>query len=181
MRHSPVQHAAPSPESFRAALGRFATGVVAVSGVTEFGEPAGFAASSFTSVSLHPPLVAFCPARSSRTWPRLRGAGRVCISILGAGQEGMSRRLATRDDDKFAAIPWSPSPSGLPVIEGALAWLECTVTAEHQAGDHDIVVTRVDHLALGPDTTGHGADGPLIHYRGGYAGLPAPHEPRENL
>ncbi|AKJ08830.1 hypothetical protein ABB07_01910 [Streptomyces incarnatus] len=168
MPGSPVRYDAVAPEDFRAALGRFASGVVAVSGLAERDRPAGFAASSFTSVSLEPPLVAFCPARSSRTWPLLRATGRVAVSVLRAGQEDVSRRLATRDDDKFTAIAWSPSASGLPLIDGALAWLECTVTAEHQAGDHHIVIARVDRLATAPDTNGHAHEGPLIHYRGDY-------------
>ncbi|WP_017592460.1 flavin reductase family protein [Nocardiopsis potens] len=154
---------------FRDALGRFPTGVVAITGRDpESGRPAGLAANSFTSVSLDPPLVGFCVAHTSTSWPALRRAGRLAVSILGADQEEACRRLASKGGDKFAGLGHFPSPSGAPVLDGAPAWLECSVEAEHPAGDHLIVVARVHHL----DTDGAAGGGPLVFYRGGYGDLP---------
>jgi 3-hydroxy-9,10-secoandrosta-1,3,5(10)-triene-9,17-dione monooxygenase reductase component len=151
---------------FRTILGHFATGVVAVTAIDpETGRPAGLAANSFTSVSLDPALVSFCVAHTSSTWPRLRRAERFCVNILSADQREISVRLAARGGDKFAGLAWSGSPGGGPVLDGALAWLECSVEAEHVAGDHVIVVARVHHL-----DRRHDGD-PLIFYRGAYGGF----------
>jgi flavin reductase (DIM6/NTAB) family NADH-FMN oxidoreductase RutF len=148
---------------FRTILGRFATGVVAITAVDpETGRPNGLVANSFTSVSLDPPLVSFCVAHTSTTWPRLRGARRLCVNILSAPQLDVCLRLAARGGEKFAGLEWTPSPGGGPVIGGALAWLECSVDAEYVAGDHMIVVARVHHLDR------HHDGDPLIFYQGGY-------------
>ncbi|MEU1283761.1 flavin reductase family protein [Kitasatospora sp. NPDC005856] len=165
----------PDPAGFRRVLGHFATGVAAVTGM-DAGVPVGLLVSSFTSVSLDPPLVSFCVAHTSTSWPRLRGGRRHGICFLAAGQYGQARRLATASgDSKFHGVAWSASPSGLPVLDGALAWLECSVEAEHPAGDHVIVVSRVHRLAKAGDTSGAG---PLVLFRGGYgrftAVAPAP-------
>lgn len=154
-----------APADFRRVLGHFATGLAAVTGMDD-GVPVGLLVNSFTSVSLAPPLVSFCVAHTSASWPRLRNGRRHCICFLAAGQREQARRLAVaRGDAKFRGLAWSPSLSGLPVPDGALAWLECTVEAEHPAGDHTIVVVRVHHLARSDDA----ADAePLVLYRGGY-------------
>ncbi|SEG61925.1 NADH-FMN oxidoreductase RutF, flavin reductase (DIM6/NTAB) family [Thermomonospora echinospora] len=147
---------------FRSVLGRFATGVVAVTAIGPGGRPAGLAANSFTSVSLDPPLVSFCVAHTSTSWPRLREAERLCVNILSRSQEEVCRRLAAKGGDKFAGLEWTLSPGGGPVLEGALAWIECAVEAEIPAGDHRIVVARVHHLDK------HHDGDPLLFYRGAY-------------
>lgn len=148
---------------FRTIMGRFATGVVAVTAVDpETGRPTGLAVGSFTSVSLEPPLVSFCVAHTSTTWQRLRSARRLCVNILAASQLDVCLRMAARGVERFAGLEWAPSPGGGPVIDGALAWLECSVDAEYVAGDHMIVVARVHHLDR------HHDGDPLIFYRGGY-------------
>ena len=148
---------------FRTILGRFATGVVAITAIDpETGRPIGLAANSFTSVSLDPALVAFCVAHTSSTWPRLREAGRHCVNILSEPQREVCLRLATKGGEKFRDLEWTTSPGGSPVIDGALAWLECSVEAEHAAGDHVIVVARVHHLDK------HHDGDPLVFYRGSY-------------
>jgi 3-hydroxy-9,10-secoandrosta-1,3,5(10)-triene-9,17-dione monooxygenase reductase component len=148
---------------FRTILGRFATGVVAITAIDpRTGRPNGLAANSFTSVSLEPPLVSFCVAHTSRTWSRLRSAERLCVNILAAPQLDVCLRLAARGGEKFTGLEWAPSPGGGPVIEGALAWLECSVDAEYVAGDHMIVVARVHHLDR------HHDGDPLIFYQGDY-------------
>jgi flavin reductase (DIM6/NTAB) family NADH-FMN oxidoreductase RutF len=148
---------------FRSILGRFATGVVAITAIEhETGTPTGLAANSFTSVSLDPPLVAFCVAHTSGTWPKLRKSERICVNVLAEPQQQVCLQLAAKGADKFADLGWTMSPSGLPVIDGALAWLECSVEAEHVAGDHDIIVARVHHLDK------HHDGRPLIFFQGGY-------------
>jgi 3-hydroxy-9,10-secoandrosta-1,3,5(10)-triene-9,17-dione monooxygenase reductase component len=142
-------------------LGHFATGVTVVTGMAG-GQPVGLAVNSFTSVSLSPSLVAFSVATASSTWPRLRPAGAFCVNILAEDQEVVSRAFAARGLDRFEGVGWRPAPSGSPVLAGALAWIDCTVEAEHEAGDHVIVVGRVRELDL--DHEGR----PLVFYRGGY-------------
>jgi 3-hydroxy-9,10-secoandrosta-1,3,5(10)-triene-9,17-dione monooxygenase reductase component len=151
---------------FRSILGRFATGVVAVTAVDpETGRPTGLAANSFASVSLEPPLVSFCVAHTSTTWPKLRKAGRFCVNVLSRPQRDVCLRLATKGADKFAGLSWSTSPAGGPVIDGALAWLDCSIEAEYVAGDHVIVVSRVHELDR------HHDGEPLVFFRGAYGGF----------
>jgi 3-hydroxy-9,10-secoandrosta-1,3,5(10)-triene-9,17-dione monooxygenase reductase component len=148
---------------FRSVLGRFATGVVAVTAIDPAtGMPTGLAANSFTSVSLHPPLVAFCVAHTSTTWPKIRSADRFCINILAEHQREICLQLATKGTDKFSGLTWTKSPGGHPVLDGAIAWLECSPETEHIAGDHVIVVCRVHSLDRYRDS------GPLLFYEGGY-------------
>nr|WP_308014573.1 flavin reductase family protein [Nocardia coffeae] len=166
---APVVSRLPEVDSaeMRTVLGHFATGVVAITAAdSETGQPVGLAANSFTSVSLDPPLIAFCVAATSTSWPRVRSAGLYAVSILSDAQETVCRRLATRGVDKFAGIDWTPSPSGAPVVTDCLAWIEAELEAEYPAGDHTIVVSRVRHL--------YSSDlAPLIFFRGRYSGLGA--------
>lgn len=146
---------------YRKVLGHFATGVTIISAV-DGGEPVGMAANSFTSVSLSPPLVLFCAAHSSTTWPRIRSAGAFCVNVLAEDQEELCRLFATKGADRFNGVGWRPGPSGSPIIADVLAWIDCRIEATHEAGDHVIVVGR----ALAMDAALHGK--PLLFYRGGY-------------
>ncbi|HUP69049.1 MAG TPA: flavin reductase family protein [Acidimicrobiales bacterium] len=150
---------------FRQVLGHFGTGVTVVTAVDR-GEPIGFTAQSFTSVSLDPPLISVCPSRRSVTWPRMERAGAFCANVLASDQEEAARAFAIRDADRFASVGWVPAPvTGSPVLSGVLAWVDCRVQAVHQAGDHLIVVGSVVGLGLGTDDGGRT---PLLFYRGGY-------------
>lgn len=157
----------PSPghEDFRRVLRHLASGVVAVTGIGPDGAPAGLTVSSFVSVSLDPPLVSFCAARSSTTWPRLRAEGRVCVTILSERQAAAATQFAARVADRFPGVGWRPSPGGLPILDDGLAWLECTIEDEYPAGDHVIVLCRADRLA---ESAG---GGPLLRFRGDYGRL----------
>ncbi|WP_433439468.1 flavin reductase family protein [Nonomuraea sp. CA-141351] len=178
IRNGATMPTGPSPQSanghldsrvFRQVLGRFATGVVAITAVDPVnGRPCGLAANSFTSVSLDPPLVAFCVAYTSTSWPKVRGAKVVTVNVLAEHQQDVCAQMATKGGDKFAGLEWTGSPGGNPVLEGALAWMDCAVEAEHPAGDHVIVVARVLQL----DT--HAEGGPLVFFRGGYGGFVEP-------
>jgi 3-hydroxy-9,10-secoandrosta-1,3,5(10)-triene-9,17-dione monooxygenase reductase component len=154
----------PDPAEFREVLGHFATGIAAITGI-DGGAPIGLLVNSFTSVSLDPPLVAFCVSHTSGSWPRMRRTPFHCISFLAANQQEQARRLATSGSDKFRGLTWRPSPCGMPILEGALAWIEGSVEAEYPAGDHVIVVTRVLRLARSERAVD---TGPLLYYRGAY-------------
>jgi 3-hydroxy-9,10-secoandrosta-1,3,5(10)-triene-9,17-dione monooxygenase reductase component len=153
--------------AFRKVLGCFPTGVVVVAATVD-GRPEGLAVNSFSSVSLAPPLVSFCAAASSSTWPRLRRADGWAITVLSRDQEDSCRTFASKGVDRFASVAWWSSPGGHPVLDGALAWLEVLPHAVHEAGDHELVLCRV--TALGAATE----DRPLVFFRGAFTGLDMP-------
>jgi 3-hydroxy-9,10-secoandrosta-1,3,5(10)-triene-9,17-dione monooxygenase reductase component len=158
---------------FRQVLGHFCTGVTVITTVDADG-PAGFACQSFAALSLDPPLVLFCPSRASGTWPRIARAGHFCANVLAAGQEKLARVFGTSGADKFTEVSWSPAPSGAPILAGALTWVDCTVEAVHEAGDHYVALGRVTDLGV------CGTERPLLFYRGRYgvtAAEPAPGPP----
>lgn len=137
--------------ALRAAFSRFPSGVVAVAAIVD-GEPVGMSASSFTSVSLDPPLVSVNAHVKSVTWARLAHRPRIGLSVLGEDQADICRRLATRGrTDRFAGVPWAATGSGAVFVEGATAWLECEVTQRVPAGDHEIVVLRLHAVDTTPD------------------------------
>jgi len=153
----------PEPAAFRQVLGHFCTGVTVITTAGGTQGPAGFACQAFAALSLMPPLVLFCPSRSSSTWPAIERAGHFCANVLADGQQELARRFGTSRGDKFAGVGWSPSPAGAPILDGALTWVECAVEAVHEAGDHYLVVGRV--TGLGACCAGR----PLLFYRGRYA------------
>jgi 3-hydroxy-9,10-secoandrosta-1,3,5(10)-triene-9,17-dione monooxygenase reductase component len=140
----------PDAVFFRKVLGRFPTGVAVVTTMTPSG-PAGMAVNSFTSVSLEPPMVLFCPSRSSTTWPVLQREGALAVNILSAGQANVSRQFASTRRDRFRGTGWSPGANGAPLLDDAVAWIECSIVAEHPAGDHLVVLASVDMMALNED------------------------------
>jgi 3-hydroxy-9,10-secoandrosta-1,3,5(10)-triene-9,17-dione monooxygenase reductase component len=146
----------------RNVLGQFCTGVVVATGCVE-GKPAGFAAQSFSSVSLDPPLVLLCPAKSSTSWPKLRQAGSFCINILAADQKPVCDVFARSGIDKFAALPWRTGVTGAPILDGVLAYVDCDLYQEHDAGDHTLVLGLVRKFEI-LDPTGL----PLLFFRGAY-------------
>ena len=151
----------PDAATYRTVLGHFATGVVIVTAM-DGDEPVGMACNSFTSVSLEPPLVLFCAAKSSTTWPRIQAAGKWAANILDEDGEEVCRLFAQKGADRFARIAYAPGRTGSPILEEALAFADCETIAEHDAGDHVIVVGRV--IELGYQHEGK----PLLFYRGGY-------------
>jgi 3-hydroxy-9,10-secoandrosta-1,3,5(10)-triene-9,17-dione monooxygenase reductase component len=147
---------------FRQVLGHFPTGVTVITAITDAG-PVGLAVGSFFSVSLDPPLVAFCAGKSSTSYPKIAEVGHYCVNVLADEQEDICRIFASKGDDKFSTIGWRPSPAtGAPVINDVLAWIDCEIHAVHEAGDHYIVIGRVHELEVGHE------GGPLVFFRGGY-------------
>lgn len=154
-----------APAEFRRVLGHFATGVTVVTTCDGDARPTGLTASAFTSVSLDPPLILVCVDHKSQTYPWLQERGLFAINVLTSDQELLSRKFASTRLDKFDGVPFRLSPLGLPLIDGALAHLECTTLHTYPAGDHTIFVGRVEEAAAGPGE-------PLLYYRGQYDRLP---------
>ena len=134
---------------FRAALGRFPTGVALIT-ATDADAPLGLVVSSLTSVSLQPPLISFSPSRDSFTWSRMRRADRFGVNVLGEARGAYVRAAAPAGADRFAGVAWSRTTAGVPRLADAIAYLECTIDAEHRAGDHWIVVGRVERADTAP-------------------------------
>lgn len=128
--------------TLRRAFGAYPTGVVAICALRGT-EPVGFAASSFVSISLQPPMVAVSVARTSATWPRLAEAPVLGLSVLSHGQGALCRKLASRDGDRFDGVTWRPSPEGAVLIDDAALWLTARVSAVHDGGDHEIVLMEL--------------------------------------
>jgi 3-hydroxy-9,10-secoandrosta-1,3,5(10)-triene-9,17-dione monooxygenase reductase component len=152
--------------TFRQVLARFATGVVVVTGATDDG-PVGLTCQSFSSLSLDPPLVLLSTARSSKTWPRIAATGRFAVNVLGADPQDVSTRFAVSGGDKFAEQGWRPGALGNPLLDGAIAHVECDIEAVHDGGDHVIVVGRVRAI----EAPGLEQRSPLVYYRSAYRAL----------
>ncbi|MFI0978808.1 flavin reductase family protein [Streptomyces sp. NPDC021093] len=146
----------------RTAMSAFCTGVALVTALGPDGRPVGMAVQSFSSVSLDPPLICFCPAHTSSTWPRIRAAGRFAVNILGHDQQSLCVRFAVTGGDKFAGVRWTPGAYGAPLIEGALATIECELGDVLDGGDHAVVLGRVTDLAVRREGE------PLVYFRRGY-------------
>lgn len=149
------------PDLFRQLLRRHAAGVVVITALGPAG-PAGFTATSFTSVSLHPPLVSFCLDRRSSSWPAVEAAGHVGVHVLADAQEHVARQFATSGIDRFAApTSWRPGAHDVPLLDGALAVLVCRVVDRVSAGDHAIVLAE-------PVVGEHQEGLPLLYHMGRY-------------
>lgn len=148
--------------TFRQILGHYPTGVCAITGMQPDGTPAAMIVGSFTSVSLDPPLVAFLPDKASSSWPKLQTCAGFCVNVLADDQEGLCRTLASKDANKFDGVPHHLSPRGAPVLDGALAWIDCSFYAIHEAGDHYIAIGEVHALDV------HHPGTPLLFHKGSY-------------
>jgi flavin reductase (DIM6/NTAB) family NADH-FMN oxidoreductase RutF len=137
-------------EVLRHAYGIFPSGVTAVCALID-GAPVGLAASSFTSVSMDPPLVSVCVAHSSSTWPVLKTAPRFGVSVLASDHSDIARSLSSKTGDRFAEVSWEVTEQDAVLVHGSALWLDCSIEHEFRAGDHDIVVLRVAALQPYPD------------------------------
>lgn len=150
--------------AFRDALGNFATGIVVITGRTGDGTPVGVTVNSFTSVSLDPPLVLFCLARTAQSLEAFERASHFAVNVLAEDQRDLSVRFSRFDiSDRWAGLvpeAWDTAP----VLSGCLATLECAHHALHDGGDHVILVGRVLRIVTRPGK-------PLLYFRGGYAHL----------
>jgi len=152
---------------FRDAVGRFATGITVVTGVLPSGKPAGITVSAFASVSLDPPLVGICLDRGTACLEAFVGGRHFAVNILGEHQRGLSAQFARRSGDKFAGVDTRPGTNGCLILSGCLAVLECSREQVHDAGDHVLILGRVERI----ETPAKGR--PLLHFRGRYHRLGA--------
>lgn len=154
------------PRQFRNVLGQFCTGITVITTFDGDGAPIGFACQSFAALSLEPPLVLFCPTKASRSWAAIEKSGRFCVNVLAEQQRELCARFGSREPDKFAGAAWHTSDQELPVLDEALAAIQCTVDSVVDGGDHYIVIGRVQALS---ETTATGR--PLLFYRGQYTAI----------
>ncbi|QIS08445.1 3-hydroxy-9,10-secoandrosta-1,3,5(10)-triene-9,17-dione monooxygenase reductase subunit [Nocardia arthritidis] len=154
------------PRVFRNVLGQFCTGITVITTFDEAGAPVGFACQSFAALSLDPPLVLFCPTKTSRSWAAIELSGRFCVNVLAEEQRELCARFGSREPDKFAGITWRTSELDLPVLDETLAAIECEVASVVDGGDHHIVIGRVRSLT---EATATGR--PLLFYRGQYTAI----------
>ena len=145
--------------AFRAALGRFATGITIIT-CWHDGQPMGITANSFASVSLDPPLVLWSPAKASRRHLAFSQATHFAIHILEAGQEALCHSFA-RPGDGFKNLEWQTGAQNVPLFAGCLARFECSLYAQHDAGDHTIIIGHVDRFEKNEGT-------PLVFSQGAY-------------
>jgi len=148
----------------RQAFGCFPSGVTAFCGLLD-GVAEGMAASSFTSVSLEPPLVSVCVANTSATWPKLATLNRLGLSVLAGDHAPIARALASKNGDRFSGVDWMATDSGAVFVHGATLWLECAPYKRVEAGDHEIVVLQIVSLAMYPDVA------PMVFHRSGFREL----------
>src|ERR1700722_12375746 len=161
-------HTTVDPGHFRRVLSHFASGVVIVTGIAD-GRPVGLTCQSFTSLSLDPPMVLFCPSKASTSWPRIVTVPFLCINILSHGQPQLPDAFARSGADKFAGVGWRPAPhGGAPALDGAVAHIEARVAGCHDGGDHHIVTCRVEAIAVNDGSE------PLVFYRSRYHAVHQP-------
>jgi flavin reductase (DIM6/NTAB) family NADH-FMN oxidoreductase RutF len=148
---------------FKKAMSQFASGVTVVT--TELdGALFGMTVASFASLSLDPPLVLICVGRNMQTHNAIAGAGRFGVSILGQSQQQLSNHFASKLDDKFAGIDYRLGRSGVPLLNGSICTLECSLFQQLDGGDHSIFAGLVE-------TAETAEDAPLVYFRSGYRQL----------
>lgn len=150
------------PAHFRTVLGHYPTGVCVVTASHAKAGAVGLVVGSFGSVSLDPPLVAFYVTTDSNSWAQVRECGHFCVNVLGEDQLELCKRIASRKQDKFHDVAHRLSDHEMPVLDDVVAYIECTIENEVDAGDHVIVLGKVLNLTTERDV------GPLLFFRGGY-------------
>ena len=152
---------------FRSVLGHFPTGVTIVTGLDADGRPMGFTIGSFTSVSLDPPLVGFLPMSTSDTWIAIEPSRKFCVNVLSAAQADLcwSFSKSGNEAQRFDTVAWRPAPSGSPIVERAVAWIDCEVEDVYVMGDNLFVLGRVIALEADADHDGE-APNPLLFCMG---------------
>ena len=158
---SAARYGAVAGDEFRRACGRFATGVAIASVVDAQGTPHGLTVSSFTSVSMDPPLVLICLGHAVSAIHHFRAASHFGINVLAEDQRALSDRFARKGHDRFEGVAWEPGISGVPLLPGVLAAIECAVHRIVPMGDHDILVGEMVHAQV------HEGE-PLLHFASRY-------------
>src|SRR5271155_4389767 len=120
----------PDPERFRQVLGHFCTGITIIT-ATHDDEPVGFSCQAFAALSLEPPLVLFCPARTSTTWPRIQRTGFFCANVLTSDQGHLATLFGRSGSDRFGQVDWIADSVGSPILGGVLTWVSCRIVDVH--------------------------------------------------
>jgi len=152
-----------APEVFREVMGRLAGGVTVVTALGGDGDPRGFTATAVCSVSLDPPLVLVCVGRDAKTAGAIREASRYALNFLRSGDATSADRFAGSKGTKFEGVEWGAAPGGSPLLPGVLAWVECDVERDVEAGDHTIFIGRVTAADIEM-----ASEPPLVHFGGRY-------------
>jgi len=149
--------------SFRTVMGHYPTGVCVITGVAPNGDALGLTVGTFTSVSLNPPLIGFFPDKKSTSWPLIGASGQFCVNILASDQEAVCRTFSGPARDRFSEVAHGHSDAGLPVLDGAVGWLDCDIYSVIEAGDHFLVLGRVKAMSADAFAS------PLIFHKGRFA------------
>ncbi len=156
---------AVSKDEFRAALSRFISGVTVVTTIGKDNRPAGITVSAFSSVSLEPPLILACIDKRASLHDHLTEGSYFAVNILAEDQQHVSRRFASKEQDRFDGSRYRWGVSGAPLLDGAVGYIECRVVHAYPGGDHTIIVGEVESTSVAEHK-------PLAYYRGGYTNLP---------
>lgn len=151
------------PTTFRKVLGRFATGITIVTGLTEDKTPVGLTVNAFTSLSLDPPLVLFCLDKRTASIDAFNQGNGFALNMLNEDQQDLSVIFSTKVEDRFAKVDHYFWDTGVPILNGCLANLECIIDAVHEGGDHLIIVGKVERLYQSD------SGNPLLYFNGNYA------------
>ena len=159
-------------DHFRMVMGHFPTGVTVVTGRDAGGSPHGFTIGSFTSVSLDPPMVGFLPQIGSATWEAISASGSFCVNVLSDQQSDLCWKFAksTNDASRFDGVKWHAAPLGSPILDRAVAWIDCAVEHVYDMGDHHFVLGRVEGLDADADHDGRPPE-PLLFFKGTLGGF----------
>ena len=148
-------------------MGHFATGVTVITTKDGAGTPSGLTANAFTSLSLNPPLVVICVDKTVQCYACFEESKAFVVNILNEDQEDLSRRFATKGIEKFEGLSWSLGELGIPLLDGAVGYIECRVAGSYEGGDHTIYLGEI------VTATANG-DRPLLFFKGKYYRLPEP-------
>jgi flavin reductase (DIM6/NTAB) family NADH-FMN oxidoreductase RutF len=148
----------------RQVMGHFATGVTIITTLTKAGQLHGLTANAFTSVSLEPPLLLISVDKKAESWPAFEESRVFTVNILADDQEGLSRKFAVSGGNKFEGVAYRIGANGAPILDGTLAYIECTLYAAYDGGDHSIYLGEIQQVEIHEGK-------PLVFYRGGYRAL----------
>jgi flavin reductase (DIM6/NTAB) family NADH-FMN oxidoreductase RutF len=148
----------------RQVMGHFATDVTIITTVNKEGQLHGLTANAFTSVSLEPPLLLISVDKKAESWPAFEESKVFTVNILGDDQEALSRKFAVSGGNKFEGVAYRRGANGAAILEGALAFIECTLYAAYEGGDHSLYLGEIQEAAVREGK-------PLVFFRGGYRNL----------
>lgn len=152
------------PEEFRKACARYATGVTVATVLGPSGPPEGLTVNSFTSVSLDPPLVLICIAKTATAYSAFLAGKSFVVNVLREDQIDLSQHFASSKSDRFEGVAWHEGVRGAPVLDGVLAVLECAMHSSFDAGDHTVFVGQVERAEAHEGT-------PLLYFASAYRKL----------